>query len=327
MAPRSEQILVPSADLDESIQTMITEFRLAAEYDVQQTKKLAVNMNLEPHKGTHKIINKLTSHFKARDLTYGEDILQTEYMTDEQFSWTPNEVGLKVIIPDLTLRRIGDPGFYSKIGSSMARAYRIREDQDGCDMLGSFTGTTLGSAGTTFTLGHPATALSWLRTGGGRRRTATTEIEPNAGPFYGMVHSFTMARVLGNLVPFGATSAGTGSYTGAAGANTITVGNGKTKMSDKLLWSGMPYNEPVTISGIPIYQNDNLLVDSNDDVTSAFWDKSGFVHLSELEPQEGVTIDYSARAKEVVMWGSYVFGVYDPAQTGHRAIFDATPLS
>ena len=318
----NNQLMVGSDQtLDESLNTLISEFRLTSEY-TGVMRSCATDMKLEAHSGRSKIIDTF-GKFTAQSLSYGEDIVNAQEISDRQTSYSPNEVGLKVIIPDLTLRRIADPDFYGKIGQVMATAYRNKEDKDGCDQLSSFTSTNLGAAGTALSLGLIHAASARIKTGS-KRRTSTTDVEPPPAPHYGIFHSYSLSRVMGTLVPFTDVPTGTNDYDGAS-ANAQTIAAGTNGMTESILRQGTP--AAMTLDGLKIKAEDNLLVDSSDDCTGAVFARQGLVFVSELDVTEKVEKDASARAKEVVMYGSYTWGVYKPDVYGIPATLDATQPS
>jgi hypothetical protein len=311
------QLLGASTTLDESTNTVISEFRLTQEH-IGVMRSLATAFPLKPHEGTS---NRIVTfgRYTAYGLDDGVDITVAQDLSDATVTYTPSEVGLKVILPRTTKRRIADPNIEGKIGRLISNAYRLKEDKDGADQLTSFSSTTLGSAGTVLSIGHLLAGAARLKTGS-KRRTSTTDVEPAPGTHVGVFHSYSLSALAGKLIPLTDVPTGTNVYTGvAAGA---TVGPGRNSMGDDIIRNGVKAEG--TYAGLHIYAEDNLLVDSSDDCTGAVFSKEALLFISEFEPEEWHEGDKSLRAVEIGTSGSYCFGLYKPDVFGIPCVFDAT---
>ena len=80
------------------------------------------------------------------------------------------------------------------------------------------------------------------------------------------------------------------------------------------------------IAGATVYNDANIAVDASDDASGAFFSKEGFIYVSEVEPKLDIDdSDKSMRgAKELNLWGSYVWGLYRSGAYGVEALFDAS---
>ena len=311
-----DNLLGSTQTLDASVNTVISEFILRRE--VKSTMRtLARSMPLKPHEGPSKYVN-LYNRFTAYDLTDGVDMVFGQQVTDTQTSFTPGEVGLKVVIPKTTIRRIADTRFLKNVGMMIEYAYDRKEDTDGCTQLASFT-NGLGSAGTVASPGHLIAAETQLSLGQSR---SDPELVPK--PYFGVFHGCSVVALAGRIMPLATTPAGGTAYgvnTGAHLGVSTTLGPGNS-MTDELLKEG-----PQKLSkfgGVEVYIDNHISVDSSDDAINAVFSREGLIYVPEMEPSENQTVDYSARAVEIVYVGSYGWGNFRPGILGLKMTFDAS---
>ena len=300
-------------DLD-LLNTMYTEFRMLRDQPAV-CRKLATSMTLPEGSGSTKnILN--YERFVAEELQYGGDITRSQSLADANTSYQPNEVGLKCLIPKLTLRRAPDRGLMGKIAKMMENAYRLKEDADGCAQFSSWT-PIVGSAGTIASPGLIGAAAARLDIGNNRSNP-----EPfGQGRKVGVLHPLSMYHVAMRMVPLTDVPVGTTAYSGvAAGA---TVGPGRGGMADDILKNGPSVVR--NVQGVDIYRDANIAVDSNDDCSGAVFDPEGYVFVSELEADlTQKTEDPSVRSYEIVGNGSYTFGLWRPGASGVEVFVDAS---
>ena len=115
--------------LDTSLPTIYSEFKMLRD-ETGVCRKVSTKVTLPPHSGRSKnILN--YGRLEAFDLDDGVDMVQAQTLADTNTAFTPNEVGLQVVIPKTTLRRIADPDLLKRTGRMMANAYDLKEDADG----------------------------------------------------------------------------------------------------------------------------------------------------------------------------------------------------
>ena len=299
--------------LDSSLPTIYSEFRILRDA-TGVARKCATHYPLKPHTGAAKnILN--YGRLQAYALQDGVDMAQAQNLADTNTAYTPSEVGLQVVLPKSTLRRVADPELLRRTGRMMNNAYDLKEDQDGCAQFVSFT-PSVGTANTVLSVGHGLAAVTKLSIGNSR---ATPEPAPE--PYYGVLHPIHHSHLAGRVVPLTDVPTGTNVYTGtAAGA---TVGAGRTAMGDEIIRKGP--KALGTFFGAEVYRDANIAVDASDDASSCFFSKEGLIFVPEVEPMmEPDERDPSLRGIELNVWGSYAWGVYRGSAYGCELIGDAT---
>jgi hypothetical protein len=299
--------------LDSSLNTIFAEFRMLRD-EMGVMRKLATRSDLAPHQGTTKnILN--YGRLQAFDLEDGMDMVQHQTLSDTNTAYTPAEVGLQVILPKSTLRRVADPDLLRRTGQMMANAYDLKEDADGCAQLVNFT-PIVGAANTVISVGYVGAAGAVLRIGNNRANP-----EPAPEPWVGVLHPNQMAILAARLIPLNASSAG--GTAPAAGVLGDQPTPGRSAMSDEIIRRGP--SAAGTLWNMTMYSDANIPVDVNDDASGAFFSKQALMYISEVEPiMEPDEQDKSLRAIELNLWGSYVWGIYRAGAYGVEALFDAT---
>ena len=299
--------------LDASLNTIISEFYLTRDEEVM-LKKLARQHELREHSGRSYVLNTY-SRVTARDLSDGVDITEGQDLADAQSTYSPAEVGLKVIVPRTTVRRIADPSLMENVGRMLSAAYNLKEEQDGTAQFDSFT-ITRGSAGTVMGVGHIASAVSALGVG-----NSVTVPEPAPGPYSAVFHPCTLHAILMRMAPVTDVPTGTNAYLPTTANRADTVGAGMTERSHVLLEQGIKAIK--MMGGAQVHASANVLADASNDAKSGVFSKEGLRYISEFEPTVEKTDDKSLRGMEVVIAGSYAWGVYKPAVFGVEMLFDA----
>jgi hypothetical protein len=298
--------------LDASLNTMITEFyRLRDE--IPKLKDYTTKFTLAPHSGRSKVILDY-GRLIARDLSDGVDITEAQDLSDAQTAYSPNEVGLKVILPRTTVRRVADPDLMRQTGRMMAAAYYLKEDTDIANEFDSFTTATLGAAGTVLSPGLISAGVAGIRVGNN-----VTTPEPAPEPYFGIFHPCSIHSVANRIIPLTDVPVGTNVYVPtAAGA---TVGPGRTAFGDQVLQQGS--KAIGTLAGATIVTSANIPVDASNDAEGVVCSREGLIYVSEFEPMEETQDDVSLRGKELVFTGSYVAGVHRPLAFGITVTCDA----
>lgn len=308
------------AALDASLPTVYREFRLLRD-ETGVMRSTATSMPLAAHEGSTKYINNY-DRFIAYNVSEGADITQAQAMADAATGYSPSEVAVQAILSGRTMRRVADPDLQGRCGRALSNAYDLKEDTDGCVQLQSFTGTTLGSAGTVISPGHIS---------GGAARIMIGNSRANPEPYddiFAVIHPLSAHVLAARLTPYGTTPAGgtaVGVNTGAHVIISPASGAASTSRAEQLIRRG--YKAIGTVGGCVVKTDANIAVDaSTDDCTGAIFAKDGLIYVSELEPTlKWDTSDVSMRgAAEGNCFGSYVWGNYRPARTGNPLLFDAS---
>jgi hypothetical protein len=308
--------------LDDSLPTVFAEFKLLRQESGIQ-RSTATHMRLKPHTGTAVNVNNY-DRVTGYDVADAADIAQAQDLADTTTSYTPGEVAVQVILPGSTMRRVADPDLFGRTGRMMSNAYDLKEDQDGCDQLTSFT-PIVGSAGTVMSPGHAAAIGGRLRIGN-VRRTATTEAEPAPKPWYLVINPMSGVPLEGRLVPYTDVPTGTTAYganTGAHGGTTLGHGGGSS-MTEDIVKRGL--GAVGQIAGMTLKYNANINVDGSDDASGAGYSQEGYIYVSEVaaHPDHDRSDKSMRGAVELNIWGSYVWGLYRASNYGVECLVDAS---
>lgn len=306
------QLAGASEALDASLNTVITEFHLLRD-EIPKIKNIATPMTLPPHSGRSKVLLDY-GRLEARNLSDGVPIAEAQDLADAQTLWTPNEVGLMVLLARTTVRRVADPDLDRQVGRMMAAAYNLKEDQDGTALFDDFT-ISLGAAGTILSPGLISAAVTQISVGG-----SVAVPEPAPEPYYGVFHPCSVHSVANRLIPMTDVPTGTTAYAPTT-TTGVTVGPGRTSLGDRILQQGS--SAVGRLSGATIISSANIAVDAANDAECVVMSKEGFIYIEEFPPQEDTEADIALRGKKLVMAGSYVFGVYRPAAYGALVTVDA----
>src|SRR3989304_3589070 len=130
--------------LDSSLNTIYSEFKVLRD-ETGVFRSTATTMTLQPHEGRSKNVNNY-NRVVAFDLADGVDMQQAQQLADTTTSYSPGEVGVQVLLPGSTMRRVADPDLLARTGRMLANAYDLKEDQDGGLQMVNFT-PAMGVAG------------------------------------------------------------------------------------------------------------------------------------------------------------------------------------
>lgn len=310
-------------ELDVSLPTILGEFKMLREAS-GILRNCATPYPLKPHSGTTvNIIN--YGKFQAYGLAEAVDMAQAQALADALTTVTPSEVGVQVLLPDTTVRRIADPGLESKVAQMMNDAYDAKEDGDGCDQLINFT-PRLGSAGTCIGLGHLVAARSRLDIGNLQRRDYLGQRpQPAPMPWYCVLQPQHALIIAGKLIPLASEpsgAAGYGANGGAEAGDDIGPSFGQGSLSEDI-WKNGP-GAIGMIGKMSVKEDPYINVDSNDDASSACFSQEGLIWCEEIAPDIKPERDESRRIKELNLVGSYGWTVYLPDNNGVELLFDAS---
>lgn len=304
--------------LDSSLNTIFSEFKLLRD-ESGVFRSTATMFKLRAHEGTSKNVNNY-NRVVAFDLSDGVDMQQAQQLADTTTTYTPGEVGVQVLLPGSTMRRIADPDLLGRTGRMLNNAYDLKEDQDGGLQMVTFM-PTMGVANSVIGPGEYYGAMTRLMIGNNRANP-----EPPPEPYYIVDHPIKLAVVAGNLIPFTDVPTGTNRYSGATVTTARTIGSGANTGGHSSEIIKEHIGALGRMFGATVKKSANLLPDGADDVSGGAFSKEGLVYVSELEPRSDPdTSDKSLRgAVELNVWGSYVWGVYRAGAYGIEIIGDAT---
>src|SRR5690348_14471828 len=99
-------LLGSSAQLQNSLNTIRSRFDLLRDF-AGIMRPLMTAVDLQP--GTGRSYNRVNyGRALASQLTDGQDMIQQQDLSDANTSFTPNEIGVQLILPRTTLRRSAD---------------------------------------------------------------------------------------------------------------------------------------------------------------------------------------------------------------------------
>ena len=309
--------------LDGSLNTIFSEFKTLRD-ETGVFRSTATRMDLKEHEGRSKNVNNY-NRVVALDLADGVDMQQAQQLADTTTTYTPGEVGVQVMLPGSTMRRVADPELLRRTGRMLNAAYDLKEDQDGGLQMVNFT-PIMGLAGNVLGPGEYLGALQRLSIGNNRANP-----EPPPGQFFIVDHPIKLGVLATRLIPLSSVPSGTAVSYATPGllAGTETVGpGGGGALADDILKRGI--GALGEFWGATVKKSANLLPDGGDDVSGAAFVSEGLIYVSEVEPRSDPdTSDKSLRgAVELNYWGSYVWGVYRAGAYGVEILGDASmPLA
>jgi hypothetical protein len=304
--------------LDGSLNTIFSEFKLLRD-ETGVFRSVATRMDLKPHEGRSKNVNNY-NRVTALDLADGVDMQQAQQLADTTTTFTPAEVGVQVLLPGSTMRRVADPDLLRRTGRMLNNAYDLKEDQDGALQMVNWT-PTMGVANSVIGPGEYYGAMTRLMIGNNRSNP-----EPPPEPYYIVDHPIKLAVVAGNLIPFTDVPTGTNRYTGATITTARTIGSGANTGGQSSEIIKEHIGALGRMFGATVKKSANIPVDGSDDASGGAFSKEGLIYVSEVEPRtDNDTSDKSLRgAVELNLWGSYVWGLYRAGAYGVEIIGDAT---
>ena len=227
-------------------------------------------------KGSRAITVPKVAQMTVSDLTDGQDIVDEEEIGMTTVSLTASEVGAKIILTDKLVREQQN-NVFTIIGKQLGDAMARKKDTDVHSLYTSLNGgTTLGAAAAEASLSNIAGAIAYAKA-----NKFGTEIyilqHPNA--------VFDIAA-------------------GAVTASQYAIPKGWSEDLLGNFWSGIR-----PLNNVPIFEDGNLSVDSDDDAIGVIADKSALAVLNSIETRTERQRDASMRATEVVMTSDY--GVFE----------------
>ena len=228
-------------------------------------------------KGSKQVTVPKVGQMTMSDLTDGQDIIDEEEIGMTTVDLTAAEVGAKVILTDKLVRQAAD-NVMSIVGRQLGDGMARKKDTDVHALYSGLNGgTTLGAAAATMSLANVAGAIAYTK----------------ANKFGSQTYILQHPNAVFDIANTAVTASST--YPVPAGWSEDLLGN---------FFSGLR-----PLNGIPIFEDGNLSVDSNDDAVGVIADKSALAVLKSVDTRTERQRDASLRATELVMTADY--GVFE----------------
>ena len=245
-------------------------------------------------KGSKQVTVPKVGQMTISDLTDGQDIVDEEEIGMSTVDLTASEVGAKVILTDKLVRQSAE-NVFSIIGRQLGDGMARKKDTDVHALYSGLNGgTTLGAAAATMSLANIAGSIAYSKANKFGSQTYILQ-HPNA--------VFDIAN------------------TAVTASTTYPVPKGWSEDLLRDFFSGLR-----PLNGVPIFEDGNLSIDSNDDAIGVIADKSALAVLKSVDTNTERQRDASLRATEVVMTADY--GVFELDDSrGAPLTFDAAAPS
>ena len=241
-------------------------------------------------KGAKQVTVPKVGQMSMSDLQDGIDIVDEVEIGMTTVDLTASEVGAKVILTDKLVRQAAD-NVMSIVGRQLGDGMARKKDTDVHALYSGLNGgTTLGATGATMKLANVAAAIAYTKANKFGTQTYILQ-HPNA------VFDIANTAVTASQP-----------YPVPAGWSEDLLGN---------FFSGLR-----PLNGVPIFEDGNLSVDSDDDAVGVIADKSALAVLKSVDTRTERQRDASLRATELVMTADY--GVFELDDSrGAPLTFDA----
>ena len=226
-------------------------------------------------KGSKQVTVPKVGQMDMSDLVDGQDIVDEEDIGMTTVDLTAAEVGAKIIITD-KLARQSAQNVFSIIGRQLGDGMARKKDKDVLALYSGF-GTDLGAAGRAMSLANVSATVAYAK---GNKFGSQVYI---------VQHPFAVWDIANTAVTASTT------YPVPAGWSMDLLGN---------FFSGLR-----PINGVPIFEDGNISIDSQDDAIGVCADRSALAVLKSVETRTERQRDASLRATEVVITADY--GVFE----------------
>ena len=228
-------------------------------------------------KGAKQVTVPKVGQMSMSDLQDGIDIVDEEEIGMTTVDLTASEVGAKVILTDKLVRQAAD-NVMSIVGRQLGDGMARKKDTDVHALYSGLNGgTTLGATGATMKLANVAAAIAYTK----------------ANKFGTQTYILQHPNAVFDIANTAVTASQT--YPVPAGWSEDLLGN---------FFSGLR-----PLNGVPIFEDGNLSVDSDDDAVGVIADKSALAVLKSVDTRTERQRDASLRATELVMTADY--GVFE----------------
>ena len=226
-------------------------------------------------KGSKQVTVPKVGQMNMSDLVDGLDIVDEEQIGMTTVDLTAAEVGAKIIITD-KLARQSSENVFSIIGRQLGDGMARKKDVDVLALYSGFS-TDIGAAGRSMSLANVSATVAYAK---GKKFGSQVYI---------VQHPFAVWDIANTAVTASTT------YPVPAGWSADLLGN---------FFSGLR-----PINGVPIFEDGNITIDSNDDAVGVCADKSALAVLMSADTRTERQRDASLRATEVVITADY--GVFE----------------
>ena len=226
-------------------------------------------------KGAKQVTVPKVGQMNMSDLVDGLDIVDEEQIGMTTVDLTAAEVGAKIIITD-KLARQSSENVFSIIGRQLGDGMARKKDVDVLALYSGFS-TDIGAAGRSMSLANVSATVAYAK---GKKFGSQVYI---------VQHPFAVWDIDNTAVTASTT------YPVPAGWSSDLLGN---------FFSGLR-----PINGVPIFEDGNISIDSNDDAVGVCADKSALAVLMSADTRTERQRDASLRATEVVITADY--GVFE----------------
>ena len=245
-------------------------------------------------KGNKQVTVPKVGQMTMSDLQDGVDIVDEEDIGMTTVDLTASEVGAKVILTDKLVRQSA-ANVMSIVGRQLGDGMARKKDTDVHSLYSGLNGgTTFGTAGTTFSLANVAGAITRAK----------------ANKFGSQVYILQHPNAVYDIASTAVTASAT--YPVPAGWSADLLGN---------FFSGLR-----PLNGVPIFEDGNLAVDSDNDAIGVIADKSALAVRKSVDTRTERQRDASLRATQLVMTADY--GVFELDDSrGAAMTYDASAPS
>jgi len=226
-------------------------------------------------KGSKQVTVPKVGQMDMSDLVDGQDIIDEEDIGMTTVDLTASEVGAKIIITD-KLARQSAQNVFSIIGRQLGDGMARKKDKDVLALYSGFS-TDIGAAGRSMSLANVSATVAYAK---GNKFGSQVYI---------VQHPFAVWDIANTAVTASTT------YPVPAGWSADLLGN---------FFSGLR-----PINGVPIFEDGNISIDSENDAIGVCADRSALAVLKSVDTRTERQRDASLRATEVVITADY--GVFE----------------
>ena len=262
-----------TGNLENASRIIISAARYTEEHNAPA---LALIESFSLPKGAKQVTVPKVGQMTVSDLQDGRDIVDEEEIGMTTVDLTASEVGAKVILTDKLVREQQN-NVFTIIGKQLGDAMARKKDTDVHSLYASLNGgTTLGAATKSASLANIAGAIAYAK----------------ANKFGANIYILQHPNAVFDIAATAVTSS---QYAIPKGWSEDLLGN---------FWSGIR-----PLNNVPIFEDGNLSVDSDDDAIGVIADKSALAVLNSIETRTEKQRDASMRATECVIVSDY--GVFE----------------
>jgi len=226
----------------------------------------------------------------CNDLTDGIDMTEAQTLTLDGTTHTTDEAGCKVIITRKLVAQLREDA-YRAAGKVIGNGMGKKMDKDGLTLYSGLD-NGLGSASTTFTLGHAAAAVT----------QCIGQSEPAPFPMSFVLHPYTLNTIVDALA--------------TPGTSNMPPEYQKSVLENH-------FGGIIKMNGVPVFHDSNITIDSENDAYGAVYSKAAFIYVVGWEPDTWIEFKASLRGWEIGIVADYAM-VEEDGGYGRYLLFDAT---